>query len=43
MLRVGDQAPAFPPEVRTSEGEPLSLDGLRGHGPVVLVLLRGFS
>jgi len=47
MLKKGDQALEFTTKgdgsVRDVDGQKISLAGLRAEGPVMLVLLRGFS
>ncbi len=43
MLTKGDRAPAFPTGLRTIDGSAASLSDLTSRGPLVLVLLRGFS
>jgi hypothetical protein len=43
MLAKGDRAPAFPAGLRTIDGSAASLSDLSSKGPLVLVLLRGFS
>lgn len=43
MLTKGDRAPAFPSGLRTIDGSAATLPDLTAKGPLVLVLLRGFS
>jgi len=38
-VEVGQEAPLF--ELDSLDGEPLSLEGLRGESPLVLIFFRG--
>ncbi len=43
MLRKGQRAAELAEVARTIDGKPLALAKLAARGPVMLVLLRGFS